>query len=103
MSYILDALRRADAERQRGAVPGLHAPTVGGVLDKGAATPGAPARRLGLAVAALLLLSLAVATGWLLRPAAAPALGTPATACACRPGTAPRWRSASARRRASRM
>jgi general secretion pathway protein B len=25
MSYILDALRRADAERERGAVPGLHA------------------------------------------------------------------------------
>ena len=25
MSYILDALRRADAERQRGVVPGLHA------------------------------------------------------------------------------
>jgi len=25
MSYILDALRRADAERQRGDVPGLHA------------------------------------------------------------------------------
>jgi general secretion pathway protein B len=25
MSYILDALRRADAERTRGAVPGLHA------------------------------------------------------------------------------
>ncbi len=25
MSYILDALKRADAERQRGAVPGLHA------------------------------------------------------------------------------
>ena len=25
MSYILDALRRADAERQRGGVPGLHA------------------------------------------------------------------------------
>ena len=24
MSYILDALRRADAERQRGTVPGLH-------------------------------------------------------------------------------
>ncbi len=24
MSYILDALQRADAERQRGAVPGLH-------------------------------------------------------------------------------
>ena len=27
MSYILDALRRADAERDRGAVPGLHAQT----------------------------------------------------------------------------
>jgi general secretion pathway protein B len=25
MSYILDALRRADAERERGRVPGLHA------------------------------------------------------------------------------
>ena len=24
MSYILDALRRADAERERGGVPGLH-------------------------------------------------------------------------------
>ena len=29
MSYILDALKRADAERQRGAVPGLHAQPVG--------------------------------------------------------------------------
>ena len=28
MSYILDALRRADAERSRGAVPGLHAHSV---------------------------------------------------------------------------
>ena len=28
MSYILDALRRADAERERGAVPGIHAQQV---------------------------------------------------------------------------
>lgn len=28
MSYILDALRRADAERERGAVPGLHSQPV---------------------------------------------------------------------------
>lgn len=28
MSYILDALRRADAERQRGSVPGLHTQTL---------------------------------------------------------------------------
>lgn len=26
MSYVLDALRRAEADRQRGQVPGLHAP-----------------------------------------------------------------------------
>jgi general secretion pathway protein B len=36
MSYILDALKRADAEREQGRVPGLHAHP----LD-----PGAPARR----------------------------------------------------------
>jgi general secretion pathway protein B len=30
VSYILDALRRADAERSRGAVPGLHAQSVPG-------------------------------------------------------------------------
>ena len=30
MSYILDALRRADAERSRGAVPGLHAQNLPG-------------------------------------------------------------------------
>ncbi|GKS77860.1 general secretion pathway protein GspB [Acidovorax sp. SUPP950] len=34
MSYILDALRRAEAERGRGAVPGLHTPAV--------PAPGAP-------------------------------------------------------------
>ena len=30
MSYILDALRRADAERSRGAVPGLHSQSLPG-------------------------------------------------------------------------
>ena len=29
MSYILDALQRADAERERGTVPGLHAQPLG--------------------------------------------------------------------------
>src|SRR5256885_16464797 len=28
MSYILDALRKADAERERGSVPGLHTQSV---------------------------------------------------------------------------
>jgi len=33
MSYILDALRKADAERERGHVPGIHAqPSFGGAM-----------------------------------------------------------------------
>lgn len=48
MSYILDALRRAEAERQRGAVPGLHAqPSVMALDDQ------PPRRRLLLVVVAL--------------------------------------------------
>ena len=42
MSYILDALKRADAQRERGQVPGLNAQPV-----PVAATSGSP-RRLGL-------------------------------------------------------
>ena len=58
MSYILDALRRADAERQRGAVPGLHAQPLSAALANGA--PGRPAlprrwRVGGWAAAAVLL------------------------------------------------
>lgn len=41
MSYILDALRRAEAERGRGAVPGIHTQAL--------PTPGAPADRPGSA------------------------------------------------------
>lgn len=40
MSYILDALRRAEAERERGGVPGLHAQTITGVPSAG--EPRAP-------------------------------------------------------------
>ena len=45
MSYILDALRKADAERERGAVPGLHTHTA-------AALPGEAPSRTGVAPAA---------------------------------------------------
>jgi general secretion pathway protein B len=34
MSYILDALKRADAERERGTVPGLRAQTIPGVTPE---------------------------------------------------------------------
>ena len=87
MSYILDALRRADAERQRGSVPGLHAqpaPT--------AAAPGA-ARRASVPLVWVLaggglLLAIALLLWWTGRerapaaPAVQPAqvvLVTPAT------------------------
>lgn len=45
MSYILDALKKADAERERGTVPGLHSQPLGQVDDDGEATrrPVAPA------------------------------------------------------------
>ena len=65
VSYILDALRRADAERQRGAVPGLHDPA--GALPAGAPA-GVPIQAPGrspwpwLAGAALLLV--AVGGAW---------------------------------------
>ena len=61
MSYILDALRRADAERERGSVPSLHAQSV---------LPGSPdaaARRNGRPMAwivATLALALAASLAW---------------------------------------
>ena len=70
MSYILDALKRADAERGRGAVPGLHtrqmtSPALSDSPDTG--------RRAGLAVVVLVAVAAlgAVAAGawFLLRPA----------------------------------
>jgi general secretion pathway protein B len=70
MSYILDALRKAEAERQRGQVPGVLAPVA-------PAPPGpAPAerhRRLPASVAgAVLALTLLSLLGWWWWPAAAP-------------------------------
>jgi general secretion pathway protein B len=59
MSYILDALQKADAERERGQLPGLHTHT--------AATPAAPTRRIRpahWALAALLVLLVAAAVGF---------------------------------------
>jgi len=76
MSYILDALRRAEAERQRGAVPGLHAqPVASALADGGSGAPDSahrPWRPGAVAAAGLLLAGLllaAVGLGWLLKPA----------------------------------
>lgn len=84
MSYILDALRKADAERDRGNVPGIHAqPSFGGAAPAGPPPAAKPA--LWLAVGAVALL-LAAALAWYLTSAprdavrSAAAVPTPASA-----------------------
>lgn len=82
MSYILDALKRADAERERGAAPGLHTRH-----QVPAGSPGAPGamRNLGLALAAGVVLVMLALYIWVL-PAPDPA---PAAALAPAAVTAP--------------
>jgi general secretion pathway protein B len=64
MSYILDALRRADAERDRGRVPGIHARAPIPVAeDPGAAGVAPPWRWIGVGV--LLGLLVVLAAWWL--------------------------------------
>lgn len=67
MSYILDALRKADAERQRGHVPDLNSPAP--AMPMVAAPPGRAAAT-GWWGAAAVLVVLAAALGWWLRPTA---------------------------------
>lgn len=80
MSFILDALRRAEAQRERGQVPGLHSQSVT------TAAPDAPAPRARASVVGVLgalcaLLTVAlVALWWWREPAQTPvplALPTP--------------------------
>jgi general secretion pathway protein B len=69
MSYILDALKRADAERERGQVPGLHSqpgPSQPHATPR-AAVQGSVRR---IAWAAGLLLAAAAAAFWWFMPAA---------------------------------
>ena len=87
MSYILDALRRAEADRQRGAVPGLQDQPQ--PLSAPAAAPADDPRRTGLwalAGAGLLAAGGAAAWWWLKLPGPAPvapvAVMTPAPATA---------------------
>lgn len=64
MSYILDALRRADSERERGRVPGLHAQTAGSAADDDDMPDGRGGMRWGF-VASLLGLALIVVFAWM--------------------------------------
>ncbi|MBI5927213.1 MAG: general secretion pathway protein GspB [Aquabacterium sp.] len=57
MSYILDALKKADAERERGTVPGLHSQPLGQIEDDdaGGRKAVAPAVWLGAGVGLCLI------------------------------------------------
>ena len=61
MSYILDALRRADAERERGAVPGIHAQQFAQLPGEDEPVPRSKALLWAIAGLALALLA---ALGW---------------------------------------
>ena len=80
MSYILEALKRADAERQRGGVPGLHVRTGSGMTALEPGHAGGRTWLLAGAALALLLIGGAVAWWWRAAPVAAPVVvaGAPA-------------------------
>jgi general secretion pathway protein B len=60
MSYILDALRKADAERDRGHVPGIHAqPSFGGAAPAARAATTRPGLWVAIALGVLLIAALA--------------------------------------------
>ncbi|HET9821822.1 MAG TPA: general secretion pathway protein GspB [Burkholderiaceae bacterium] len=92
MSYILDALKKADAERERAGVPGLHALAGGnGAPDEAQRA----ARRWRAVTLAVLLLGSAAALGWWwhgageVSPQAGPAAAPmPAPGAAAMPATA---------------
>ena len=76
MSYILDALQRADTERDRGAVPGLHARQVNSPT---LSAPSGSKARLWLALATVVGLVVLAAGLWLGRTGTATAPGLAAT------------------------
>ena len=98
MSYILDALRRAQAERGRGSVPGLHTPASPVAVPT--VQRAAPARGLPwMVLAALAGVGAAAGAWWLVRapsatvaavvPAPAPAIPTPAAPASAAPIAVP--------------
>lgn len=70
MSYILDALRRADAERERGTVPSLHTQQFGGLPGDDEAPPKP---RLLIGAVVVLALALGGVLAWVLLGGSEPA------------------------------
>lgn len=87
MSYILDALKRADAERERGQVPGLHAqPMTLATGDGGSARTPA---RWGLIAGGLVAAAIAVAIAWRMGADAHAPLPTPVAVAVPQPAAVP--------------
>lgn len=87
MSYILDALQRADAERGRGNVPGLHARQLPTALEEAAAARTGLRGPLVWGGLLVLVLAATVAGLWMWRSPASPS--TPVvTATASQPAPA---------------
>lgn len=70
MSYVLQALKKAEAQRERGAVPNLHAQPFGPAAAPDTAGPGGRPSRGGrlLAGVGLLAVAAAVLLAWLFGP-----------------------------------
>lgn len=66
MSYILDALKKADAEREQGRVPGLHTPTANLETDLPPPLGRPPAWMMGLG--AVLVLAVLGSVWWWTQP-----------------------------------
>lgn len=81
MSYILDALRRAEAQRSRGAVPGLHGPSSAGAHASPARSGNGPGWLVVAVVtlALLLVTTIGLAWWWTGRGPAQPAVPAPLT------------------------
>lgn len=92
MSYILDALQRADAERGRGNVPGLHARQLPTALEEAAAARTGLRGPLVWGGLLVLVLAATVAGLWMWRSPASPSspvAAAPATASQPAPAATP--------------
>lgn len=90
MSYILDALRKADAQRERDPARGIHAQSVTALASEREADPASPLALLAWGVSAAVVLALAA--WWLAQPDApveAPAIPPPAASATPAPAAAP--------------
>jgi len=94
MSYILDALQRADAERERGHVPGIHSQMAPSAVRTTASVRRWKPAHTAAALAVLVLIAAAIGWWWSARDGAEPIAASaptpaPATAPASPTPTAP--------------